>query len=104
MSYRVIDEQDWQKYFNSVSQQVPSGCSIELDVAGAAFGDQVEERRAEFGGISYDPQAQTVYVHTPQLEHAISKPREVVAIEEGRDLRALSIRDADGNVQSIKFH
>jgi len=103
MSYRVIDEQDWSKYFNTISQNIPSGRSVELDVAGAAFGDQVEESQAEFSGISYDPRAQVVHVHTAQLDHAIVKPREVVAIEEGDDLKALSIRDADGNIQSIKF-
>ncbi len=103
MSYKVINEQDWQKYFNSVSHNISRGQTIELAVAGANFGAQIEEDNAEFAGISYDPHSQIVHVHTASLDHAIVHPREVVAIEEGTTLKALSIRDAEGNIQSIKF-
>jgi hypothetical protein len=103
MSYKVINEQDWQKYFDSLSRNIQEGQHIELAVAGSDLGAQIEEENAEFSGISYDPREQVVHVYTDLLDHAILQPREVVAIEEGETLKALSIRDAEGQVQSIRF-
>jgi hypothetical protein len=103
MAYKIINEQDWQKYFDSLSRQFGKGRHIELTVAGSDLGAQTEEGNAEFAGISYDPREQVVHVYTDLLDHAILQPREVVAVEEGETLKALSIRNAEGQVQSIRF-
>jgi type IV secretory pathway VirB6-like protein len=103
MSYRVIVKQEWQNYFDDISKKMKPGQLIEMEVAGKQMGDQKQQEKAKFKGISYDPRTQLLNVYTDVLDHAIEKPQEVVAVEEGAATKALSIKDAEGYVQSIKF-
>ncbi|MGZ3745080.1 MAG: DUF5335 family protein [Pseudobdellovibrionaceae bacterium] len=101
MYYEVIKKEDWVPYFNLLSK-LARGRHIRLELIGSEIGDQIEEDWTLFEGLYFDMSDEILYVRTPLVEHSILYPQNIMIQEDGL-LRALGIRDADGQLQIIHF-
>lgn len=102
MRHYAIDEPKWQSYLEFISR-ITLGQRVELAVAGLDIGAQTQSDWTPMGGISYDPESHTLFVHTEPIEHLIAEPVEIVALADHTTIHALSIRDGQGRVQTLTF-
>lgn len=102
MALRVIDRKQWKTYFDTITRLI-GGDRVEVEVAGLDIGDQIEEDWAPLDGITYDERTNTLFVHTPGLDHAIQDPRDIIASENGTIVRSIAVKDGDGHVQALNF-
>lgn len=103
MELRPIEKERWQVFIDELSRAL-QGNYVEIEVAGPIIGDQIEESWVPLSGLSYDPKEDVVFVHTEQFERAVHNPKEVVALQgDGMRVHSLVIKDAQGNVNTIKF-
>ena len=102
MNNRMIEKSEWKYYFNLISRSLENQ-TIELEVAGLDMGDQIEAEWGQFDGISYDANADCIFVHTPLLDHSIRHPQQLMLVEDGDAIVSLNIQDGE-NSQMIHFH
>lgn len=103
MELRPIERENWQLYLDQLSRSI-QGNYVEIEVASLGTGDQIEEAWIPLIGLSYDPKEEILFVHTEQFERAIHNPKEVVALHDaGMHVRSISIKDAEGNVNTVNF-
>lgn len=103
MELRPIEKERWQVYVDALSKAI-QGNYVEIEIAGPIIGDQIEESWVPLSGLSYDPKEDVFFVHTDQFERAVHNPKEIVALhDEGMRVKSLVIKDAQGNVNTIKF-
>lgn len=102
MQNQVINKADYQRYFDDISKKIKSQ-RIEIEVLGLNIGDQIEAESVLLEGLSYDPNDQTFYVHTPKLDHAVTHPKKIVAVLEDSSLSSFAIDDEEGQTHMVKF-
>lgn len=101
MQYEQIEKENWNSYFDLLSKMA-RGRQVLLERIGHVTGDQIIENWIFFNGATYDSAKETLYVHTRYLEHAILRPRDIIAQRDG-NLKSISIRDSDGAIEIIHF-
>jgi hypothetical protein len=97
-----LDKNQWRPYFDRVSKGL-TGKRADIEVASLALGDQVEVEWLPIIGIVYDPNDDIIEVALENVDHMISKPREVYVEEEGGQLASVEIIDADGVRQIVNL-
>ncbi len=102
MKNRAIQKNERSQYFNLVSKMT-LGQQVEIEVAGLDVGDQIEENWTPLQGITYDSKDDILYVNSPEFEHSILKPEEIISVQDDSMVNAIYIKDKEGHVQSIKF-
>lgn len=80
-AYVAIPRENWRAFFDAFTK-VLEGRRVEIEVAGLAFGDQIEAEWLPLNGLTYDSKEDTfyIYVEDPErdLDHAIPHPREIL--------------------------
>lgn len=99
---QVIEKKNWQTFCDNVSKTLRGGQS-ELELASLDIGDQIEQNWTPFEGISYDPNDDALYVHTPDLDHAIQHPQMLTVDQSGGRIRSISIKDSANQLQTIRL-
>jgi len=99
---RLIDEPDWQRYFNFISKLM-RGQLLEMETIGLEVGDQIDEVWNTLEDLSYDPAQQLLFIQTQFLARSIFHPREIYALEEGSVVRAICVRDVNDNMRILSF-
>jgi hypothetical protein len=102
MKNRMINKNERKFFFDNLNRHL-QGQEIELEVDGLDVGAQIEEDWAQLQGLAYDPKNDILYVNTPEFEHSIVKPEEVISVQDDMMVNAIYIKDSDGHVQSMKF-
>jgi len=99
---QLIKKEQWKEFFEFTSKMM-RGQQFELEVAGMDIGDQIGEEWSNLEGLSYDPRNNILFIHTEKDDHPISDPVEVVASGEGTTTQSIAIKEANGNVQIVRF-
>ena len=102
METREIPDQEREAFFDKVTRAA-KGKFVQIEVLGEEIGDQLEEEWTKLDGLSYDPNDDTIYVHTAPMDHAIHFPVEVVTIEEDLSIKYICVADKEGLIQIIHF-
>ena len=93
-----LEKSQWRGYFDRVSKALVSK-RAEIEVA--SLGDQIEAEWLPLLGISYDPKNGVIDIALEGLTHLIHEPREVYVEQDGLDLSALEVVDAEGSRQIV---
>jgi hypothetical protein len=110
---RQIPREEWTKFFDELSKKL-EGQSVSLEVFGPDIGDQVEERRMFFAGLTADltdkagkpDQIEIMLGGTPDahLTHTIIAPTDVdLKQTELGVASALQIKAADGTTSLLQL-
>lgn len=102
MKNHIIDKTEYKKYFDNISRLI-KGQQVELEVTGLDIGNQIETEWVALEGFSYDPKDEVLVVHTPTLDHAVHRPIQIIAAEEGSELSSLFIKDTDEHTHIVQF-
>jgi hypothetical protein len=102
MNFRQLERTVWKQYLEGLSDLM-RGNQVELESIGLDIGDQIEEPFAPMDGVFYDPEFDTVFVHTRPNGHAIREPEQIVVEELGLTVRSVSVRDSRGRLRIITF-
>jgi hypothetical protein len=97
----MITRNEWRSFFNSISK-FSEERQVDLAVAGLDIGYQIEAEWLPFDGISYESNTDTIFVHTPRLDHAILRPTEVFAVMENNIVVSIEIKDEE-RTQILEF-
>lgn len=92
----------WQTYFDRVSRSL-AGRQAEIEVVGLGIGDQVEKEWTALNGLAYDPKDDVFEVLTEDVDHLVSRPKDIYVDQEADGLRSVEVIDADDNRQLIKL-
>jgi hypothetical protein len=97
-----IDKNQRKEFFDQLSKKMQNQ-QVEIEVAGLEIGDQIEEAWCQLQGVFYDPKKDMLTINAPDFEHSILKPQDVISLEEGNAIKAVVIKDANGEIQSLNF-
>ena len=111
---RQIPRGEWRTFFNDLSRKL-EGQSVALEVFGPNIGDQIEERRMFFAGLTADvtdkagkqDQIEIMLGGNPDahLTHTITAPTEVdLQQTELGVTAALQIKAADGTTSLLRLN
>ena len=95
-----IEKSQWRGYFDRVSKALV-GKRAEIEVASLKLGDRIEAEWLPLLGISYDPKNDVIDIALEGLTHLIHEPREVYVEQDGLELSALEVVDAEGSRQIV---
>ncbi|SDH67906.1 DUF5335 domain-containing protein [Bradyrhizobium ottawaense] len=95
-----LEKSQWCGYFDRVSKALVSK-RAEIEVASLKLGDQIEAEWLPLLGISYDPKNDVIDIALEGLTHLIHEPREVYVKQDGLELSALEVVDAEGSRQIV---
>lgn len=87
MAVKKIDQQEWQKYFDTftlkyLKDEQPE--YIEVQVMSENMGVQPEIQWMVLKGITYDPKSDLLEIQVNKMEHLITEPKEIY-VEEAED-------------------
>jgi Family of unknown function (DUF5335) len=99
---RKLEKQQWQKFFDRVSKAL-TGKRAEIEIGSLALGDQIAAEWLPLIGLTYDPKSDQIEVALENLDHLISRPREVYFEENLGQLLSLAIIDSEGAKQIIRL-
>ncbi len=102
MSTRKLENREWKPYFDHFAAEL-EGKYVEIEVAGSAFGSQTESEWAPLTGITYDPKNDLLEIATDNIDHLISKPREIYVDVDLEGLHSVEAIDPDGNKHIIRL-
>lgn len=102
MKNRIINKADYTKYFDDFSKKIKNQ-RVEIEVLGLDIGNQIETESVLLEGLSYDSENETLFIHTPHLDHAVNHPNKIIAAEEGATITSFSIADRAGYTHLVKF-
>jgi hypothetical protein len=97
-----LKKQDWQAFLDRVSKAL-TGKRAEIEIASLAIGDQIEAEWLPLIGLAYDPRSDQIEVALENLDHLISRPRELYFEEDLGQLSSLAIVDSEGTQQIIRL-
>jgi uncharacterized protein DUF5335 len=95
-----LEKSQWRGYFDRVSKALVSK-RAEIEVASLKLGDRIEAEWLPLLGISYDPKNDVIDIALEGLTHLIHEPREVYIEQDGLELSALEVVDAEGSRQIV---
>jgi hypothetical protein len=99
---RKLEKQEWQSFLDRVSKAL-TGKRAEIEIGSLAIGDQIEADWLPLIGLAYDPRSDQIEVALENLDHLISRPRELYFEEELGQLSSLAIIDSEGTKQIIRL-
>jgi uncharacterized protein DUF5335 len=101
MTTRKLDKKQWRTFLDGVATML-EGKQAEIEVASLDLGDQIQAEWLPLIGISYDPNDDIVEVAL-EVDHLISKPREIYVEDGAEGIVALEIVDADNERQIVRL-
>src|SRR3979411_2665921 len=97
---KKLEKSQWRAYFDRVSKAL-IGKRAEIEVASLKLGDQIAAEWLPLVGITYDPKDDILEVALDGVDHLITKPREIYVEEQGLELAAVEVIDAEGVRQIV---
>jgi hypothetical protein len=97
-----LEKSQWREYFDRVSKALV-GKRAEIEVASLKIGDRIEAEWLPLLGISYDRKNDVIDIALEGLTHLIHKPREVYIEQNGLELSALDVIDAEDAGRIVLF-
>ncbi len=106
MDFIKLPKETWREFFEEMTRHL-RGRLVEVEVIGPDVGDAIEVQGLPFAGISYNPTADELQLHTdPELagvEHWLRRPNEI-HVDIGADgLRQVVLIDADRRMELIRL-
>jgi hypothetical protein len=102
MTTRKLENQDWQRYFDEVSKNLPT-MRVGISIMGESIGVQPETEGSMLVGISYDSNDEVFEVDTENVSHRVVKPKEIFVREEAGKLSCVEVIATDGTKQIIEL-
>jgi hypothetical protein len=99
---RKLEKQQWQAFLDQLSKAL-IGKRAEIEIGSLALGEQIEAEWLPLIGLAYDPKSDQIEIALENLDHLISRPRELYFEEDGGQLSSLAIIDSDGAKQIVRF-
>jgi hypothetical protein len=99
---RKLEKQQWQAFLNQVSKAL-TGKRAEIEIGSLALGEQTQADWLPLIGLAYDPRSDQIEIALENLDHLISRPRELYFEEDGGQLSSLAIIDSEGAKQIVRF-
>ena len=104
--YVPIVKENWQAFFDALTR-VLEGRTVDIEVIGPEFGDQIQAEWLPLNGLTYDRKADTFYVYTESidrdLDHAIPNPRDIVVRMGASGLEEVIVVDADRHEHIVRM-
>lgn len=101
-AYVAIPRENWRAFFD-VFTNVVKGRRVEIEVAGLAFGDQIEVEWLTLNGLTYDSKEDAFYVYVEDLDHAIPHPREILVRTGPHGIEDVVAIDHDQNEHLVRL-
>ena len=98
-----LEKAAWQTTLALMSKTELVGKQVEIEVAGLAIGDQIEQDWIPLLGISYDPRNDLIEILVEGLDHLIRNPREVWVEHGVAGLVSMEVVDTDDVRQIIRL-
>jgi hypothetical protein len=99
---RKLEKQQWQAFLNRISKAL-TGKRAEIEIGSLAIGEQIQAEWLPLIGLAYDPKSDQIEVALENLDHLISRPRELYFEEDLGQLSSLAIIDSEGAKQIVRF-
>jgi hypothetical protein len=99
---RKLEKQQWKAFLDQLSKAL-TGKRVEIEIGSLALGEQIEAEWLPLIGLAYDPKSDQIEIALENLDHLISRPRELYFEEDGGQLSSLAIIDSDGAKQIVRF-
>jgi hypothetical protein len=99
---RKLEKPQWQAFLNRVSKAL-TGKRAEIEIGSLAIGEQIQAEWLPLIGLAYDPKSDQIEVALENLDHLISRPRELYFEEDLGQLSSLAIIDSEGAKQIVRF-
>ena len=99
---RKLEKTEWHPFLDRISKGL-SGKRVEIEVASAKLGDQIEAEWVPLIGITYDAKSDIVEVALQGIDHMIRRPQELYVEEKAGQVLSLQVIDAEGTQQIVKF-
>jgi hypothetical protein len=99
---RRLEKREWQEFLNQVSKAL-MGKRAEIEIGSLAIGQQIEAEWLPLIGLAYDPKSDQIEIALENLDHLISRPRELYLEEERGQLSSLAIIDSEGAKQIVRL-
>ncbi len=99
---RKLEKQQWQAFLDQLSKAL-IGKRAEIEIGSLALGEQIEAEWLPLIGLVYDPKSDQIEIALENLDHLISRPRELYFEEDGGQLSSLAVIDSDGAKQIVRF-
>lgn len=99
---RKLEKQQWQAFLDRVSKAL-TGKRAEIEIGSLAIGDQIQAKWLPLIGLTYDPKSDQIEVALENIDHLISRPRELYLEEALGQLSSLAIVDSEGTQQIIRL-
>jgi hypothetical protein len=99
---RKLEKQQWQAFLDQISKAL-TGKRAEIEIGSLALGEQIQAEWLPLIGLAYDPKSDQIEIALENLDHLISRPRELYFEEDEGQLSSLAIIDSDGAKQIVRF-
>ena len=99
---RKLEKREWKAFLNQVSKAL-TGKRAEIEIGSLAIGQQIEAEWLPLIGLAYDPKSDQIEIALENLDHLISRPRELYFEEERGQLSSLAIIDSEGTKQIVRL-
>ncbi|AAC07206.1 DUF5335 family protein [Aquifex aeolicus] len=96
MATKAIPKEQWEKYFDNLSKNLPA-VEVQLEVVDKEIGDQVEVEYSPLLGLSYDPKDDVFEIQFREThDHLIYHPKEIYVEEEDGKITTIEVVDKEG--------
>jgi TolB-like protein len=102
MAARKLEHSQWKDYFDTFSKNNRS-VIVNLEISGKDTGDQTEIRWQPLKGVSHDPKKDLLTIFTEDIDHTISKAKDIFVDERSGMPETIEIIDQDDNKQILKI-
>jgi hypothetical protein len=102
MAARKLEHSQWKDYFDTFSKKHKSAI-VNLEISGAEIGDQTEIRWQPLKGMSHDPKKDLLTIYTEDIDHTITKAKDIFIEERAGFPETIEIIDGDNNKQILKL-
>lgn len=92
----------WQAFFD-VASRAAGAQRATVEVTGLQLGDRIAADHALLGGMTYEPEADTLTLLFEGLEHRILHPKAIHVDQDGSVLHSFEAVDADGVHHIVQF-
>lgn len=102
MATRKLQSKEWKPYFDHFAKELEDN-QVTIEVMGQQIGSQTQSEWTPLTGITYDPKNNLLEIATENIDHLISKPREIYVEDDIEGLHSLEAIDPDGNKHIIRL-
>ena len=103
MQSESLNTEEWKEYFSGISKKISAESLVEIEVQALGTTDEIEAEWIKLKGIIYDQKDDELSVYCEQLDHIISRPREISVNKGPEGIMSYEVNAEGGYRHIIRF-